>query len=349
MNRHPGGPRWAEAGVSSSPAAEPDAASAPQGKVEVEAGRECMKFEAGAFSYYGVMALGPSPATGKNPPITGKSPQIAAVPARVQPSLAVRAAGGLSPRCCPPSHPGALPGQRSAAGSHPTACRPDSGLPCAGVTGARPRGRGTRSHPLLRPQRFLLTVSSSQYAVLSICPSRVPAPSPKVRVGVCQPPGTAGWRWHPAGTLLTRQTGCPHPGSAALGWFSPDAGRALRAGSPSRLPPSTAAGGSAPGRAGAGHAAARCHPVSPRGGIRVLPPPVSPFAVVTAEEQGRCCPPRCHMRFLCHPDCRVTRTLSPTPLGVMAPAFQGPAASSALSPAQWPHDRGRATPARCHR
>ncbi|NWI70526.1 CNNM4 protein, partial [Todus mexicanus] len=32
-----------------------------QGKVEVEAGKECMKFEAGAFSYYGVMALGPSP------------------------------------------------------------------------------------------------------------------------------------------------------------------------------------------------------------------------------------------------------------------------------------------------
>ncbi|NXS54952.1 CNNM4 protein, partial [Brachypteracias leptosomus] len=34
-----------------------------QGKVEVEAGKECMKFEAGAFSYYGVMALGPSPGT----------------------------------------------------------------------------------------------------------------------------------------------------------------------------------------------------------------------------------------------------------------------------------------------
>ncbi|XP_009074916.1 PREDICTED: metal transporter CNNM4, partial [Acanthisitta chloris] len=32
-----------------------------QGKVEVEAGKECMKFEAGAFSYYGVMALGPTP------------------------------------------------------------------------------------------------------------------------------------------------------------------------------------------------------------------------------------------------------------------------------------------------
>ncbi|NXJ43376.1 CNNM4 protein, partial [Ciconia maguari] len=37
-----------------------------QGKVEVEAGKECMKFEAGAFSYYGVMALSPSP-VGANP------------------------------------------------------------------------------------------------------------------------------------------------------------------------------------------------------------------------------------------------------------------------------------------
>ncbi|XP_074708573.1 metal transporter CNNM4-like isoform X1 [Strix uralensis] len=32
-----------------------------QGKVEVEAGKECMKFEMGAFSYYGVMALSPPP------------------------------------------------------------------------------------------------------------------------------------------------------------------------------------------------------------------------------------------------------------------------------------------------
>ncbi|XP_009635685.2 metal transporter CNNM4-like [Egretta garzetta] len=36
-------------------------AKVPWGKVEVEAGNECMKFEAGAFSYYGVMALSPSP------------------------------------------------------------------------------------------------------------------------------------------------------------------------------------------------------------------------------------------------------------------------------------------------
>lgn len=33
----------------------------PQGKVEVEAGKEGMKFEASAFSYYGVMALTASP------------------------------------------------------------------------------------------------------------------------------------------------------------------------------------------------------------------------------------------------------------------------------------------------
>uniref|UniRef100_A0A663MER6 Metal transporter n=1 Tax=Athene cunicularia TaxID=194338 RepID=A0A663MER6_ATHCN len=39
-----------------------------QGKVEVEAGKEGMKFEAGAFSYYGVMALTASPAENKSPP-----------------------------------------------------------------------------------------------------------------------------------------------------------------------------------------------------------------------------------------------------------------------------------------
>ncbi|KAM9134331.1 metal transporter CNNM2 isoform 2-T2 [Pangshura tecta] len=39
-----------------------------QGKVEVEAGKEGMKFEAGAFSYYGVMALTALPAENKSPP-----------------------------------------------------------------------------------------------------------------------------------------------------------------------------------------------------------------------------------------------------------------------------------------
>lgn len=32
-----------------------------QGKVEVEAGKENMKFETGAFSYYGTMALASAP------------------------------------------------------------------------------------------------------------------------------------------------------------------------------------------------------------------------------------------------------------------------------------------------
>ncbi|XP_030635921.1 metal transporter CNNM2 isoform X4 [Chanos chanos] len=39
-----------------------------QGKVEVEAGKEGMKFEAGAFSSYGIMALTASPGENKSPP-----------------------------------------------------------------------------------------------------------------------------------------------------------------------------------------------------------------------------------------------------------------------------------------
>lgn len=38
-----------------------------QGRVEVEAGNENMKFETGPFSYYGVMALSP-PTTGESSP-----------------------------------------------------------------------------------------------------------------------------------------------------------------------------------------------------------------------------------------------------------------------------------------
>lgn len=38
-----------------------------QGKVEVEAGKEGMKFEASAFSYYGVMALTASPGESLSP------------------------------------------------------------------------------------------------------------------------------------------------------------------------------------------------------------------------------------------------------------------------------------------
>lgn len=56
---------------------EPNPFSPSQGKVEVETGKECMKFEAGAFSYYGVMAISPSP--------TGKHRHIAWVPAWGEP------------------------------------------------------------------------------------------------------------------------------------------------------------------------------------------------------------------------------------------------------------------------
>uniref|UniRef100_A0A8C4X7G1 Metal transporter n=1 Tax=Erpetoichthys calabaricus TaxID=27687 RepID=A0A8C4X7G1_ERPCA len=43
-----------------------------QGKVEVEAGKEGMKFEAGAFSYYGMMALTALPVSGCTPQLRGK-------------------------------------------------------------------------------------------------------------------------------------------------------------------------------------------------------------------------------------------------------------------------------------
>ncbi|XP_025068613.1 metal transporter CNNM4, partial [Alligator sinensis] len=44
-----------------------------QGKVEVEAGKENMKFETGAFSFYGVMALSPPPNTELRSPSHGSS------------------------------------------------------------------------------------------------------------------------------------------------------------------------------------------------------------------------------------------------------------------------------------
>uniref|UniRef100_A0A7M4DUI8 Metal transporter n=2 Tax=Crocodylus porosus TaxID=8502 RepID=A0A7M4DUI8_CROPO len=44
-----------------------------QGKVEVEAGKENMKFETGAFSFYGVMALSPPPNTDLRSPSHGSS------------------------------------------------------------------------------------------------------------------------------------------------------------------------------------------------------------------------------------------------------------------------------------
>ncbi|XP_037609678.1 metal transporter CNNM4 isoform X1 [Sebastes umbrosus] len=49
-----------------------------QGRVEVEAGNENMKFETGPFSYYGVMALG-SPSVAVTPPL---SPSVASSPPR---------------------------------------------------------------------------------------------------------------------------------------------------------------------------------------------------------------------------------------------------------------------------
>lgn len=42
--------------------------SIKQGRVEVEAGNENMKFETGPFSYYGVMALSP-PTAGESAPL----------------------------------------------------------------------------------------------------------------------------------------------------------------------------------------------------------------------------------------------------------------------------------------
>lgn len=45
-----------------------------QGKVEVEAGKEGMKFEAGAFSYYGVMALTASPGMSSYVPLLERAP-----------------------------------------------------------------------------------------------------------------------------------------------------------------------------------------------------------------------------------------------------------------------------------
>ncbi|NXG14218.1 CNNM4 protein, partial [Grallaria varia] len=42
-----------------------------QGKVEVEAGRECMRFEAGPFTYYGTMAVGPGPGSELRSPSHG--------------------------------------------------------------------------------------------------------------------------------------------------------------------------------------------------------------------------------------------------------------------------------------
>lgn len=87
---------------------EPDAASPLQGKVEVEAGKECMKFEAGAFSYYGVMAISPPPVSGEHPRV----PQHISSPTPLHPALCHRPSAlslryPLHVSCCAslPTHP----------------------------------------------------------------------------------------------------------------------------------------------------------------------------------------------------------------------------------------------------
>ncbi|KFM01414.1 Metal transporter CNNM4, partial [Aptenodytes forsteri] len=84
-----------------------------QGKVEVEAGKECMKFEAGAFSYYGVMALSPSP--GSVPPEEER---------RLLPWRRLRRGAGAGQRRCPVS-PGPAP--RLAATTDASVSSPVSG------------------------------------------------------------------------------------------------------------------------------------------------------------------------------------------------------------------------------
>lgn len=172
---------------------ESDSISPLQGKVEVEAGKECMKFEAGAFSYYGVMALSPSP-------VSGKHPLIAWVPVWAELSHSVLSllvgigdAGGSEPLPVPPEPSWGAVGPGLAARETPehvwqqaeglcpsrrlkTRC-PDFGLPshhCQALRAARhrpsrfglaswghqrpstgpARGRDTCSRPLLCPSSF---------------------------------------------------------------------------------------------------------------------------------------------------------------------------------------------------
>lgn len=115
---------------------ESDAVSPMQGKVEVEAGKECMKFEAGAFSYYGVMALSPSPVSGKNPPPRSPGCQRGQSPPRPH----FRAVGGNRRYWrlrAPTGAPRAVPGGGCAA----TAC-PQGGHPSASGSERRVRARG---------------------------------------------------------------------------------------------------------------------------------------------------------------------------------------------------------------
>ncbi|NXO46070.1 CNNM4 protein, partial [Locustella ochotensis] len=86
-----------------------------QGKVEVEAGKECMKFEAGAFSYYGVMALSPPPGAGGSSLALGTLPGV--------PGLELTPGAGDSREIRSPSHMSGL--NRSASLSYHE--RSDSG------------------------------------------------------------------------------------------------------------------------------------------------------------------------------------------------------------------------------
>ncbi|XP_070845547.1 metal transporter CNNM4 isoform X1 [Chaetodon trifascialis] len=97
-----------------------------QGRVEVEAGNENMKFETGPFSYYGVMALS-SPSLAVTPPL---SPSVASPPPR-RLSLKRFSLFSRFPEFRSPSHGGNL--NRSASLSC-TERAPESGSVCGSIT-----------------------------------------------------------------------------------------------------------------------------------------------------------------------------------------------------------------------
>ncbi|XP_070706309.1 metal transporter CNNM4 [Pempheris klunzingeri] len=97
-----------------------------QGRVEVEAGTENMKFETGPFSYYGVMALS-SPSLAVTPPL---SPSVASPPPR-RLSLKRFSLFSRFPEFRSPSHGGNL--NRSASLSC-TERAPESGSVCGSIT-----------------------------------------------------------------------------------------------------------------------------------------------------------------------------------------------------------------------
>lgn len=167
----------------------------------MEAGKECMKFEAGAFSYYGVMAISPPPVSGKRPPWRGQSP----LPV-LEPLLGSGDAGGGSePRWLPPGSAGAGAAPRGAA-------------PCACLA-AGPRGRaqaGART-PVLGWHRAGGSAPFSPHFGAPSCPLLSSASS---QTWTSQPvPGSA---WCRGVTSASPAPSCPLPsppaarGSAAL-------------------------------------------------------------------------------------------------------------------------------------